>query len=160
MLSLPTLQVYSGPRGLFKSHVDIPRSESQSASLVVCLPSDHEGGALVLCHNGRSIEFDWSGRAPDRIQWAAFYSDCEREVTPLLSGHRITLTYNLYHHTTQPKPGHTLPLPVPSFLLYQDLQAALENPGFMSRGGTLGFYCNHAYPQSNNKLRHELPMAL
>jgi len=39
--------------------------------------------------------FDWSGDC-QQIQWAAFYSDCEHEVLPVTSGHRITITYNLY----------------------------------------------------------------
>ena len=30
----------------------------------------------------------------------------------------------------------------------------------MKHGGTLGFYCNLAYPHSNSKLRHHLPIAL
>jgi hypothetical protein len=155
-----TFQVYSAPKGVFKAHVDTPRSETQFGSLVVCLPSGHEGGALVLRHDDRSVQFDWSGPAPDKIQWAAFYSDCEHEVMPLISGHRITLTYNLYYQTTQPQSGWAVPIPVQSFPVYLDLQAALQNSGFMKRGGILGFYCSHAYPHSNTKLRKELPVAL
>ncbi|KAE8369726.1 hypothetical protein BDV27DRAFT_172386 [Aspergillus caelatus] len=60
------LNIYSGPSGLFRSHVDTPRSQSQIGSLVVCLP------------------------------WAAFYSDCEHEIKTITEGDRITLTYNLY----------------------------------------------------------------
>ena len=152
--------MYSGPRGLFKPHVDTPRGETQFASLVVCLPSVHEGGALVLRHNRHSIEFDWSGTAPDKIQWAAFYSDCEHEVLPLVSGCRITLTYNLYYQITQPQPGHALPLSLDSVPVYHDLRTALRTGGFMHTGGILGFYCNHAYPHSNVALRKGLPMAL
>jgi hypothetical protein len=44
--------------------------------------------------------------------------------------------------------------------MYHDLQGALQSPAFMKHGGILGFYCNHAYPHSNDKLRRELPMAL
>ena len=36
-------QVYSGPSGEFKRHVDTPRSDTQMGSLVVCLPSSHQG---------------------------------------------------------------------------------------------------------------------
>lgn len=42
------LNVYSGPSGIFKTHVDTPRPEDQFGSLVVCLPSPHEGGKLSL----------------------------------------------------------------------------------------------------------------
>lgn len=124
----------------------------------MCLPSAHEGGVLVVRHDGRCLEFDWSGPAPNSIQWAAFYSDCEHEVMPLESGHRITLTYNLYHQTGRPQPR--LPLPMHSFPLYHDLQAALQNPGFVTSGSILGFYCNHGYPHSSAGVRQTLPMAL
>ena len=79
---------------------------------------------------------------------------------PLVSGHRVTLTYNLYFRNAQPQPGHALTLPVHSLPIYYDLQAALQTPGFMKSGGILGFYCNHAYPHSHVTLRRELPMAL
>jgi hypothetical protein len=114
----------------------------------------------VLRHDGRIITFDWSGPAADTIQWAAFYSDCEHEVMPLVSGHRITLTYNLYYQIDQPRCGDALPLPLHSFPLYHDLQAALQTRGFMDSGGILGFYCNHAYPHANKGLGLKLPMAL
>lgn len=35
------LNVYSGPSGRFKPHVDTPRGEGQFGSLVVCLPVEH-----------------------------------------------------------------------------------------------------------------------
>lgn len=41
-------QVYEVSSGKFKAHVDTPRSKYQVASLVVYLPSVHEGGQLVL----------------------------------------------------------------------------------------------------------------
>lgn len=93
------LNIYSGPSGMFHSHVDTPRDSTQFGSLVVCLPIAHEGGALVLRHKEQSVTIDWSaskheGALPS-IKWAAFYSDVEHEVLEVLSGHRVTLTYNL-----------------------------------------------------------------
>ncbi|SMR46687.1 unnamed protein product [Zymoseptoria tritici ST99CH_1A5] len=92
--------VYSGPSGKFKPHVDTPRSEFQLGSLVVSLPFDHEGGQLAVRNAGSEVLFDWSksanrGDAGPCIKWAAFYSDCEHEVHQVTAGHRITLTYNL-----------------------------------------------------------------
>ena len=37
------LNVYSGPSGMFKAHVDTPRSDDQVGSLVVALPVAFEG---------------------------------------------------------------------------------------------------------------------
>lgn len=41
------------------------------------------------------MTFDW-GNNTQSIQFAAFYSDVEHEVLEVHSGHRVTLTYNLY----------------------------------------------------------------
>jgi hypothetical protein len=72
-------------------------------SLVIVFPSPHEGGALLLRHRGQEWTFDSgealsSAAAKDEpsIGYVAFFSDIEHEVTPVTSGHRITLTYNLY----------------------------------------------------------------
>ena len=152
------LNVYSAPSGIFKSHVDTPRSGNQFGSLVVCLPASHEGGNLVIRHNSRVANYDWS--SSKEIEWAAFYSDCEHEVLQVTQGHRITLTYNLtfvYSRGLPPKIStHVYKTP-----LYNDLQAALEKPGFMAEGGILGFACNHSYAHSrNSEDRLNLPAGL
>ena len=67
----------------------------------MALPSPHQGGALLLRHLGQEWTFD-SGEAlaatkdQPSIGYVAFFSDIEHEVAPVTSGHRITLTYNLY----------------------------------------------------------------
>ncbi len=50
-------------------------------------------------HAGHAVTFDWSTSTfpTNAVHWAAFYSDCEHEVKELTAGHRVTLTYNLYH---------------------------------------------------------------
>jgi hypothetical protein len=35
--------VYSGPGGKFKAHIDTQRGQDQFGSLIVCLPSAHQG---------------------------------------------------------------------------------------------------------------------
>jgi hypothetical protein len=84
----------------FKPHVDTPRSEKMFGSLVVVFPTPHEGGALFLRHHGHEWIFD-SAKALAAVEqptigYVAFFSDVEHEVAPVTSGHRITLTYNLY----------------------------------------------------------------
>lgn len=85
---------------MFKAHVDAPRSPMQFGSLVVCLPVEHQGGQLKVRHKGEETTYDWSMLADHaktpHIEWAAFYSDCEHEVMEVSSGHRLTLTYNLF----------------------------------------------------------------
>jgi hypothetical protein len=146
------LNVYSAPNGKFKPHVDTPRSEDQIGSLVISLPSAHQGGHLIVNNTGatsQSVVFDWSttdDTAPAEIKWAAFYSDCEHEVHEVTSGHRVTLTYNLFlarglGHLAGASPAlNSTQLP-----LYEGLQTALGNPGFLRRGLYLTLI-----PQMNN----------
>ncbi|RMZ68691.1 Oxoglutarate iron-dependent dioxygenase [Pyrenophora seminiperda CCB06] len=154
------LNVYQAPSGLFKPHVDTPRSELQFGSLVVCLPCEHEGGQLVVRREGHSTTFDWTGSA-NKIHWAAFYSDCEHEVLEVTSGHRITLTYNLYaRHGLGELTGHTNAIDLEQLPLYQKVKAALQDPSFMPEGGTLGIYCLHAYAHANEVGAKTLPPVL
>ncbi|KAJ5790206.1 uncharacterized protein N7518_007217 [Penicillium psychrosexuale] len=155
------LNVYSGPSGLFRQHVDTPRSKTQIGSLVVCLPSQFKGGDLVVNHEGRQVVFDWDQQSASAIQWAAFYSDCEHEIKTITEGERITLTYNLY--ITEPVGGSIPPSMIvdpKSFPLYGYLQELIMEPGFMQKGGALGFYCSHAYPHASDEAPMLLPRAL
>ncbi|KAK2773447.1 hypothetical protein FQN53_004167 [Emmonsiellopsis sp. PD_33] len=146
------LNIYSGPSGHFKPHVDTPRSEQQFGSLVICLPCPHQGGALAVRHAGQTVTYDWgsddTNEAPT-LQWAAFYSDCEHEVFEVTSGHRVTLTYNLYSVPRRVEyAGKMEGVSLTGLPLYKAVQEAVENPLFMPKGGLLGFYCCHAYPHS------------
>ncbi|KAL1947048.1 hypothetical protein VTO73DRAFT_14009 [Trametes versicolor] len=100
------LNVY-GKGAFFKPHVDTPRSQKMFGSLVVVFPTPHEGGQLILRKEDSEWTFDaaqlLSGNA-DRIAYVAFFSDVEHEVLPVLSGHRVTITYNLYFDNAQSRP--------------------------------------------------------
>ncbi|KAK7931209.1 hypothetical protein PG985_001921 [Apiospora marii] len=170
------LNVYSGPSGKFKPHVDTPRSRGQFGSLVVCLPVEHEGGQLKVRHKGEETTFDWSTTTPSKtdgkkgephtntaVQWAAFYSDCEHEVLEVTRGHRITLTYNLFAvrgsgrmtgHSLSPNPLNPTHLP-----LFDTIQRTLFQDPFNGQGGTIGVWCSHAYAH-NHKTESPLPDAL
>ncbi|KXG52467.1 Oxoglutarate/iron-dependent dioxygenase [Penicillium griseofulvum] len=155
------LNVYSAPSGLFRKHVDTPRCPSQIGSLVVCLPSHFKGGNLAVRHEGKQVDFDWSHQSASAIQWAAFYSDCEHEIETITEGDRITLTYNLY--ATEPAGGSIPPSLIVDpkiFPLYSFLKELIIQPGFMKKGGALGFYCSHAYPHASNEAEKLLPRAL
>jgi len=69
------------------------------ASLVIVFPTAHEGGSLVLRHGGKELDFN-SGKelsgSKSKVAYVAFFSDTDHEVTEVTSGHRVTLTYNLY----------------------------------------------------------------
>ena len=82
--------------GFFAPHRDSEKIKGMFATLVVCLPSRHEGGALIVEHDGQTRRFDFGG--PDsefKTQYAAFYTDCQHEITPVTAGYRVCLVYNL-----------------------------------------------------------------
>ncbi|KAM5535728.1 hypothetical protein V8D89_010542 [Ganoderma adspersum] len=124
------LNVY-GEGAFFKPHKDTPRSQSMFGSLVVIFPTLHEGGALVLRHEDKEVTFDAAALLAGRtssIAYIAFYGDVEHEVAPIVSGHRVTITYNF-------------PLAVKDAL-----SSLLDDATFMPQGGTLGFGLRHDYP--------------
>ena len=126
--------MYEGPSGLFKPHLDTPRSDLHFGSLVVCLPSAHDGGQLLVRHQGHTTTFNWSTDSSN-IQWAAFYSDCEHEVSQVTSGHRITLTYNLFlRRGLGEMVGSISTLNITQLPVYKEVKAALANSQFFPEG--------------------------
>ena len=135
------------------------------------------GGTLKIWHKGRPVTFDWSNGDEDRLQWAAFYGDCEHQIMKVTNGHRITLTYNLYYSEVG---NLAQPVADPKQLaLYSMIQEMYETPGFMSKGRDLrfflirflliliddsgaliGFFCNHQYAHSQSSGRLSLPGSL
>ena len=91
---LHNLLVYS-QGGHFARHRDSEKTPGMFGTLVVSLPCAHRGGDLVLRHNGKQERFETASEAPAQITWCAFYADVEHELTPLESGHRVVLVYNL-----------------------------------------------------------------
>lgn len=81
--------------GFFTSHRDTEKAPGMFATLVVCLPSEHSGGELLVRHNQEECRIDLSSHRESEILFAAFYCDCEHEVLPVDSGHRLCLVYNL-----------------------------------------------------------------
>ena len=142
-----------GQGSFFKAHVDTPRSKEMFGSLVVVFPTPHEGGALVFRHRGDEWTFDssavLSAAGPASIAYAAFFSDVEHEVLPVTSGHRVTLTYNLYFGEDERASAKDLVSEPPQEenqrRFRSRFEALLKNPKFLPDGGTLGFGMRHAY---------------
>ncbi|RSM10967.1 hypothetical protein CEP52_003205 [Fusarium oligoseptatum] len=90
---------------MFKAHTDTEKIPGMFGTLVVCLPSTHQGGDVVLRHNGQAHVFASSTYAQSCAFW---YSDVSHEVLPVTSGYRWVLTYNLALDPTQPRPSASL----------------------------------------------------
>ncbi|KZV82651.1 hypothetical protein EXIGLDRAFT_585282, partial [Exidia glandulosa HHB12029] len=133
----------------FKAHKDTPRGTNMFGSLVLTFATPHEGGQLALRHDGHEHVHDTSAmqyQSDHEVSWVAFFSDVEHEVLPVTSGHRVTLTYNLYFRTeTEP-----CVRPKKSDALVQAFKTLLADATFMPDGGRLGFGLKHQYPFPTN----------
>ncbi len=129
-------------------------------SLVVVLPTPHEGGCLQLRHEQSGWSIDTGQILSDlssapRIAFVAFFSDVEYEVTPVVSGYRITLVYNFHFPATPtrgvaPSPPSGLHIIQPAGASAYEVTSALflflEDWTILPKGGLLGFGLRHKYP--------------
>lgn len=120
-------------------------------SLVFLLPFEHEGGNLFLRH--RSQEFDFDGASllkkasPASVAYVAFFSDVEHEVARVISGYRVTITFNLYFSSSRGAAITKTPpenQPEPPFKAA--LKKYLADEKFKADHPYLGFGLAHAYP--------------
>ena len=86
----------------FKPHQDSEKTNGMFGTLVVSLPSKHEGGKVILRHNDTEAFFDSAKDSPFETSIAAWYSDILHEVQMLTSGHRVVLIYNLVQTSSFP----------------------------------------------------------
>jgi hypothetical protein len=80
----------------FLPHKDSEKEKGMFGTLVVGLPSKHTGGELVVNFEGKEEVVNFAVDSGDyKINYAAFYADCDHEIKPVTSGYRICLVYNL-----------------------------------------------------------------
>jgi len=143
----------TGPGAFSAATVDNRISDKMFGSLVVILPTTHEGGSLVVRQGQREWTFDTAKAMRDNpadnnasmiaAAFVAYFNDVEHEVTTVTSGYRVALTYSLYLRD---------PNLSASFLGYkaettlrETLALLLENPSFLPDGGRLGFGLTYGY---------------
>jgi 2OG-Fe(II) oxygenase superfamily len=88
---LHALLVY-GPGQFFVPHADTEKNDAMIGTLTVTLPSSHTGGEFIVEHGGQSLTYRSSR---DSLSLVAFYADCLHQVTPVRTGYRVALTFNL-----------------------------------------------------------------
>jgi hypothetical protein len=98
----PHSMLVYGKGQFFLPHQDSEKDDSMVGTLVVSLPSAHTGGELVIDHAGESKAYRASR---EELTFVAFYADCRHEVTPVRSGYRVTLTFNLLSGEQIPAPA-------------------------------------------------------
>ena len=114
----------------FKPHRDSEKMPGMFGTLVVCLPSRHQGGTLILRHDGQTKKIDFGGKdAEFTTQYAAFYADCQHEITPVTGGYRICLVYNLASAgKKQPEAPHNAVAVAEAAQLLKELFRAAPEP--------------------------------
>ncbi|KAJ7116221.1 hypothetical protein C8R43DRAFT_960894 [Mycena crocata] len=119
-----------------------PRDESIVGSLIVVFPTAHEGGVLTVEHECTTWTFDaaaWvaaTALAPTpAIAYVALYGGIAHTIGPILSGHRVTLVYNLrlVDRATDVRSSDT----TTDRMLEDNLRALLADPAFLPIGGYL-----------------------
>jgi len=103
----------------FIRHRDTEKAPGMFATLIIVLPSLHQGGELLIRHRDQQVRLDMGDAEPSEITFAAFYADCIHEVLPVTSGYRLALVYNLT------RPNKTDPQQVPDYEAEQTQLAAL-----------------------------------
>jgi hypothetical protein len=98
----PHSMLVYGMGQFFLSHQDSEKDDAMVGTLVLSLPSAHTGGELVIEHAGERVAYRGSKK---ELTFVAFYADCRHEVTPVRSGYRATLTFNLSTDTVTPAPS-------------------------------------------------------
>lgn len=77
------------------------RNANFIATIIVILPSKHTGGEVHVARGTSRAVYDISKDSEQKTTVLACYADTAREVKPITSGFRLTLSYNIYH-TEQP----------------------------------------------------------
>jgi hypothetical protein len=100
----PHSMLIYGKGQFFLPHQDSEKDDAMVGTLVVSLPSAHTGGELIIDHAGESTTYRAS---KEELTLVAFYADCRHQVTPVKSGYRATLTFNLLvgSETATPEAG-------------------------------------------------------
>ncbi len=131
--------------GFFLPHRDTEKIPAMFATLIVNLPSSHEGGQLVIRHDERVETIDFGGENPKgEIRFAAFFADCEHEILPVTKGVRLCLAYNLAIGKGQ----KSIPNPAPSGdanLLFPGMEQLAADHG----DDLSAILLDHRYTQAN-----------
>mmetsp|Transcript_56789 Transcript_56789/g.104313 ORF Transcript_56789/g.104313 Transcript_56789/m.104313 type:complete len:459 (+) Transcript_56789:80-1456(+) len=151
------------PGGHFRAHRDTP-TVNQIGSLVLSLPVDFSGGAIVVCGDAFKLggnrsdlpgsllsRFDGHGGEVDgavTLPWCAFFGDCEHWVEPVTSGCRVTVTYRLLSSRKGHADGGLVTVPRTADLAaaLDGVREALAHPSFLPRGGQVAIPLQHGYP--------------
>nr|XP_018907643.1 PREDICTED: uncharacterized protein LOC109037434 isoform X1 [Bemisia tabaci]XP_018907644.1 PREDICTED: uncharacterized protein LOC109037434 isoform X1 [Bemisia tabaci]XP_018907645.1 PREDICTED: uncharacterized protein LOC109037434 isoform X1 [Bemisia tabaci] len=149
------------PGAFFKKHKDSEKAPAMFGTLVVCLPSAHKGGKLVLTHGDEKYEFETAGSSRFSTSFAGWYADITHEILPVTSGYRLMLTYNLIWRTDLKIPSYDMACGQAQKLcmLLQEYNLQIENED-SKYPPILLHKLSHKYTQANLKFNLLKPQDL
>ncbi|KAK7403543.1 hypothetical protein QQX98_010678 [Neonectria punicea] len=83
------------PGSFFKPHKDSQKEPGMIGTLVVCLPSEHQGGDVRLSFRRQKRGYATGPASKFDLTALAWFGDVSHEVEELTSGYRLVLTYNI-----------------------------------------------------------------
>lgn len=148
------LNIY-GAGSFVEPHKSATNSDKMFGFLDIVFPTPHTGGIYNLRNDEREWCVDFATILSDAqiplVGYTAYFSEVEREIGSIISGHRLTLSYKLYFASGGDSPSATMisaPGPFePS--LKTALAEFVNDPKVLPNGGYLGFGLRHQYPISS-----------
>jgi hypothetical protein len=114
------------------------RNDGRVATIVVTLPVQYRGGALIIRDAEGSEERFFGGGQPGQVEWTAFLAECEYEVETVQQGCRMSISFAVHLKTYGPSVD---PLITPSEHFLDLVSPVLS----LSRGRKVAFYLTHDY---------------
>ncbi|KAJ7164177.1 hypothetical protein C8R46DRAFT_997952 [Mycena filopes] len=140
------LTVYA-PGAFMKPTKSTTHGEGMVGSLVIIFPTTCTGGTLSLVHQQPwTFTPDIPTNGTPVVGYVLFRSDVMQAVEPVLSGHRVTHTFNIF---LAPQRADSLAthriLPAPERTFEDTLRPLLVDPAFLPAGGFLVYGLAHKY---------------
>ncbi|KAK2047855.1 2OG-Fe(II) oxygenase superfamily protein [Colletotrichum somersetense] len=134
---------------MFMAHTDSEKCPGMFGTLVICLPSPHEGGDVVVKHAGQTKTFKTS---KFEQSFACWYSDVQHEVLPVTDGYRVVLTYNLTTDQAAERPSAGL-LRCETRMLRHTLKRWLRSGTESEEPNYVYYGLDHEYTEANVSLK-------
>ncbi|OCF33802.1 hypothetical protein I316_04514 [Kwoniella heveanensis BCC8398] len=141
-LDLYKLLLYK-PGGHFAKHRDTEKADRMFATMVVQLPSRHQGGRLMVYKDSEenAVAHDFghaAGTSPYTCHYAVHYADAEHAVEPITEGYRIALVYSICWPDHCPRPMPTAATSTHEAMARHLVELAESNRHFH-------YFLSHAY---------------
>jgi len=133
--------------GHFQRHQDSEKESGMFGTMVVQLPSDFDGGALVVHHQKATRTFETTN-PQDSFYVTSLYADCEHELQPVTRGWRLCLVYNLLFTGQDTQPSAAL------MTSRQVKLRSIANDWTESGDSFQGYFLEHKYTEMNLRFQN------